>query len=421
MSDLSASTLLVMLAALLLLSALFSGAEAAMMATNRYRLRHNATVKKQRGAKIALGLLEKTDRLTGLVLLFKTLINAAAAVVCAHVLLRLIGHPEWTLEISIVSITFLLLVFSEITPKLLGVTYADPLAPFLSYFLAPLLRLSAPLLWLTRLFVRALQHKGHFSPKFSAKEQTLSPAELRTLVLEPTHFILPKQRSILNNLFGLDAVTVEDVMTPRSTIKILDLSQDWDAVVAQLLSSQHSRLPVCRESLDILLGVLPIRRVIGELQRDELSESSLIGQLQEPYYIPAGTQALVQLTFFRENRQRLGFVIDEYGEILGLLTLEDIIEEIIGQFTTSLPDHSTAVTWDSEGCALVDGTKSLREINRRLDLYFPTDGPKTLNGLILEYFQDIPETGVSFKIAGIQIEILQTQDRSVRTAKLFRP
>ncbi|MGE5385736.1 MAG: transporter associated domain-containing protein, partial [Betaproteobacteria bacterium] len=242
-----------------------------------------------------------------------------------------------------------------------------------------------------------------------------------TLVLESANFIPQKHRTILSNLFELNSITVEDVMTPRGSIEILDLAQPWGDAVTQLVTSHHSRLPVCRESLDQLLGVLPLRRLIGEMQDDEFDEEALLQHLNAPYYIPAGTPAFAQLAFFQENRQRIGFVIDEYGDILGLLTVEDIMEEIVGQFTTSMSDHFHTLRWDEDGCVVTDGSRPLRELNRLLGLDLPTDGPKTLNGLILEHFQDIPETGVSFKIAGVQIEVLQTQDRSVRTAKLFRP
>lgn len=420
MSDLSISSLLGALTLLLLLSALFSGSETAMMASNRYRLRHQAS-EGHRGASLALALLEKTDKLMGLILLANTLINAAAAALAGHIVIVLIGNSRWALEIGTVSITFLLLVFSEISPKVACAAHADKIAPIVSYLLNPLVRLAAPIIWFINLFAGTLLRLLRISPRSSAKSHALSAAELRTLVLESANFIPSQHRDILSNLFELEAVMVEDIMTPRNAIEILDLDHGWEDVLSELATSHHSRLPVCRESLDVLLGVLPVRRLLGAIQRDELDEATLIDTLQAPYYIPAGTPAFVQFSFFQENRRRSGFVIDEYGEILGLLTLEDIIEEIVGQFTTSLPDHCATLAWDSEDCAFVDGSKPLREINRLLGLDFPTDGPRTLNGLILEYLQDIPETGVSFKIAGIQIEVLQTQHRSVRTAKLFHP
>lgn len=419
MNELPLPALLGALFMLLILSGFFSGAETAMMAANRYRLRHKAQTG-HHGAKLALALLERTDKLMGLILLGNTLLNAAAATLTGYIALALFGHTKWALEIGTLCITFALLVIAEISPKVVCASHADRIAPAVSHILKPLLQLASPVVWFVNLFVAALLKLLHLSPKPLAHATTLTAEELRTLVLESANFIPAKHRTILSNLFELNTVTVEDVMTPRGAIEVLDLEQEWSEVLQQLATSHHSRLPVCRGSLDQLLGILPVRRMIGEIQRGEPDAATLLAQLQETYYIPAGTPAFAQLAFFQENRQRIGLVIDEYGEILGLVTLEDIIEEIVGQFTTSLPQHSAALHWDEEDCCVVDGGRPLREINRQLGIELPTDGPKTLNGLILEHFQDIPEAGVSLKIAGIHLEILQTQDRSVRTAKIFR-
>ena len=210
-------------------------------------------------------------------------------------------------------------------------------------------------------------------------------------------------------------------MTPRGSIEILDLDQPWEEVKNQLATSHHSRLPTCRESLDQLVGILPVRRLLASLGDPDFDEATLLGQLQAPYYIPAKTAVFSQLAFFQENRQRIGFVVDEYGDILGLLTLEDIIEEFVGDFTTSMPGLSQELRWTAEGDAVVEGSRPLRDINRMLGLDFPLDGPKTLNGLILEHFQDIPESGISIKLTEIAVEILQTQNRSVVTVRIFRP
>jgi len=419
-SDISLFLKLLVLLVLLLVSGFFSLAETAMMASNRYRLRHLAGGGHV-GAKLALSLLERTDKFLGVVLLGNNLLNAAAATLVSVITIELFGEEKWALGAGTLAVTFAILICAEITPKVIGATYADRLAIFSAYLLTPLLRLIYPVVWFINLFVRGVLKIFRLPSPSDQTQGRLSPEELRTLILESASFIPKKHRSILYNLFELNRITVEDLMTPRSAIEILDLEQGWDEVLAQLATSHHGRLPVCRGSLDDLLGLLPVRRLIGAIQSGELDETRLIDQLQSPYYIPAGTPAFVQFAFFQENRRRIGFVIDEYGEILGLLTLEDIIEEIVGQFTTSLPDHCAALSWDSDHCAVVDGARSLREINRILGLEFPIDGPKTLNGLILEHFQDIPEPGVSFKIAGVQIEVLQTQDRSVRTAKLFKP
>jgi Mg2+/Co2+ transporter CorB len=420
MSDLPLSTMVGALFVLLILSGIFSGSETAMMAANRFRLRH-AAQNGHHGAKLALALLSQTDKLLGLILLGNTLFNAAAATLTGYIALALFGESKWALEIGTLSVTFALLVVSEISPKVICATHADRLAPLLSYVLTPLLRLAYPIIWFVNLFVTALLKAIHLSPGNTHNESKLSQDELRSLVLESSHLIPQKHQTILSSLFDLNHITVEDLMTPRGSIEILDLEQDWNEVLTQLSTSHHSRLPICRESLDQLVGVLPVRRLLGSIGTQDLNQNELLTQLQPPYYIPAGTPVFSQLAFFQENRQRIGFVVDEYGEILGLLTLEDIIEEIVGDFTTSLPGLGNNLQWSPEGQAIVEGSRSLREINRMLDLSFPLDGPKTLNGLILEHFQDIPEADVSIKLAGIPVEILQTQDRSVVTVRIYRP
>jgi Mg2+/Co2+ transporter CorB len=420
MTDLPLPALIGALFVLLVLSGFFSGSETSMMAANRFRLRH-AAQNGHRGAQLALVLLEHTDKLLGLILLGNTLLNAAAATLTGYIALALFGESKWALEIGTLCITFALLVVSEISPKVICAAHADRLAPLLSYALTPLLRLVYPVIWFVNLFVSGLLKLLRLSPGKAHGETTLSPEELHSLVLESAHLMPQKHHAILSRLFELNNVTVEDVMTPRGNIEILDLDYSWEEVRTQLATSHHSRLPVCRQSLDQLLGVLPVRRLLGNLGTPEFDEDALNTQLQAPYYIPAGTPAFSQLAFFQENRQRIGFVVDEYGEILGLLTLEDIIEEFVGEFTTSLPGLANRLTWTEDGTVVVEGARSLRDINRMLQLDFPLDGPKTLNGLILDYFQDIPESDLSIKLHGIPVEILQTQNRSVVTARLYRP
>jgi Mg2+/Co2+ transporter CorB len=420
LSEIPLSALAITLIVLLALSGFFSLSETAMMAANRFRLRHLAQ-NGHRGAQAALALLNRTDKLLGVILLGNNLINSAAATLVSVITIELFGEEKWALGAATLAITFSILVFSEITPKIVGATYADRLALVLGYILAPLLRLFYPIVWFINLFAAGLLRIMRLSPAQDQGDAQLSQEELRTLVLESAHLIPAKHRAILANLFDLNAITVEDVMTPRAQIEILDLERSWSEVVDQVSTSHHSRLPVCRESLDQLLGVLAVRRLVSDASRGSLTEAHLLEQLAEPYYIPAGTAAFAQLAFFQENRQRIGFVVDEYGEILGLLTLEDIIEEIVGKFTTSIPGLDNSLSWDENDSVVVEGSRSLRDINRMLSLELPISGPKTLNGLILEHFQDIPEPGVSFKIAAVAIEVLHTQDRSVKTARLFRP
>jgi Mg2+/Co2+ transporter CorB len=395
-------------------------AETTMMAANRHRLRHLAK-EGHGGAILAVALLAKIDRLISVILLGNTLINAAAAMLTGHIALALFGKEKWALEAGTLFVTFCLLVFSEITPKVVGATYPDWLAPRLSYILTPMQRIAYPVVWFVNLFVVGLLKLTHLRPKPGHEEARLSPEELRSLVLEAGHFIPAPHRGILLNLFDLEHVTVEDIMTPRGEVEALDLQDDMDTIRARLSSSFHSRLPVYESEPGNIVGMLQVRRVIAGAIEGELQIDWLRGQLTEPYFVPASTPIYAQLQFFRDNRQRTGLVVDEYGELLGLVTLEDIIEEIVGKFTTSMPGGSGSIAWNEDGSALVDGSQNLREINRTLGLDLPIDGPKTLNGLIVEHLQDIPEVGVCLSIAQVKMEIVQTQDRRVRVVRLNRP
>lgn len=411
--------LVTILVILLALSAFFSLSETAMMAANRYKLRHRAQ-QGHLGAKLALALLAQTDRLLGVILLGNNLVNTGAATLVSLITIELFGNDKWILGMATLLVTFAILVFSEITPKIIGATHADRISQVLGYIFTPLIRIFYPAIWFVNLFVGALLRLLRLSRHATAEAPKLTPEELRTLVMESRELIPPTHSTILVNLFDLGKIAVEDVMTPRGAIEILDLDAPREELHNRIATSQHLRLPVCRESLDQLLGVLPIRRVMPHLHDLDFSEKELRQQLLPPYYIPAGTPLFAQLGFFQENRQRLGFVVDEYGEILGLLTLEDIIEEIVGEFSSSVAGAPHELIWDDEGCIMVEGSTPLRDLNRKLDLHFPLDGPKTLNGLILEHFEDIPEAGVSFKLHGIAVEIIQTQDRSVKTARIQR-
>ncbi|MCX7140825.1 MAG: CBS domain-containing protein, partial [Proteobacteria bacterium] len=271
------------------------------------------------------------------------------------------------------------------------------------------------------LFVSALLAIMRIRPPAGGEPQRLSNEELRSLVLEAAHYIPKKHRSILVNLFDLERITVEDVMTPRAQIEAVDLDAPMELVAEQLATSYHTRLLVYRGELGNIAGILHLRKVLAQMREGELEREKLAELLTEPYFIPASTPLFAQLQYFQENRQRFALVVDEYGELQGLMTLEDIIEEIIGEFTTNAPSIGTIRAWEKNGSALVEGASPLRELNRKLGLEFPLGGPKTLNGLIVEHFQDIPEAGVSLKIAGVPIEIVQTQDRVVKTVRLFKP
>lgn len=420
MIDVPLSAQISALVILLIISGFFSLAETAMMAANRYRLRHLAK-SGHRGARLALDLLARMETLLGVILLFNNLINAAAATLVSVIAIQFFGEEEWALGVGTLVVTFLILVFSEITPKVVGAANADRLAPAVSFLLAPLLRMFQPVVWFINLFVGTLLALTRLQPKSGIEEQRLSPEELRTLVLEAGHFIPRQHQSILLNLFDLESITVEDIMVPRGAIEAINLDASLEDIRGQLATSFHTRLPVYQGDLNNVIGILHQRRLLATLLADELDKDGLREQLAVPYFIPAATAVYTQLQFFQENRERISLVVDEYGDIQGMVTLEDIIEELIGKFTTTTPGAGGELAWNANDSLLVDGRRSLRELNRALGLQLPLDGPKTLNGLILEHFRDIPETGVSIKIAEVPMEIVQTQDRMVKTVRLFRP
>ena len=420
MDDFSLSTLATALAVLLVVSGFFSMAETAMMAVNRYRLKHRAQ-RGNKGAKLAITLLAQTDRLLGVILFGNNLLNAGAATLAGVITARLIGTGELALAISTAVVTFLILVFSEITPKVVGATHADRIAPLVAYVLTPLLRGLTPVVWFVNLFVRALLALLRMKQVPDAGSQ-LTQEELRSLVLEGSQYFRGKHKTMLANLMDLEAITVDDVMTPRNRIHALDLAEKPALLRQQLATSYHSRLPVYEDTLDNLVGVLPLKAVVSlQLSASEISAEKLRPLLRPPYFIPAGTPLLTQLTQFQADRQRLGLVVDEYGELLGLVTIEDIVEEIIGEFTTQAPGGQEIFRREPDGSVVVSGMAMLRTLNRRLGLQFPVDGPKTLNGLILEHLGEIPEAGASFPLEGQMMEILQTQDRAVKVVKLLPP
>lgn len=407
------------LVTLLALSGFFSMAETSMMAANRYRLR-SAAGQGSRGARLALALLDQTDKLLGIILLCNNLVNAAAATLVSVITIQLFGNEEWVLGVSTLGVTFLILVFSEITPKVIGANHANRLACVVSYPLTGLLKGLYFVVWFVNLFVAGLLGLLRLRDAGSGN-QDLSTDELRTMVLESGAFIPPKHRSILVNLFELEDITVEDVMTPRHQIEAVDISEPMQVIQGHLATCYHTRLPVFDGEMNAVIGVLHVRRLLAHSFENRLSVPDIRELLARPYFIPASTPVYSQLQFFQENRERLGLVVDEYGELLGLVTLEDIIEELIGKFTTGAPDASERLRWGEDGSVIADGSQPLRALNRKLGLNLPVDGPKTLNGLVLEHLQDIPESGLSVRIAGVPIEVMQAEDRRIKTVRIFRP
>jgi Mg2+/Co2+ transporter CorB len=405
------------LVGLLLVSAFFSISETSMMALNQYRLKH--LVKQgNRGARLTESLLARVDRLLGVILLGNNLVNTAASMLALIIAERLFGQGESTLAIATGVFTILVLIFSEITPKVIGATYPERIALPASYALTPLLRIAYPIVWAANLVVQVLLKMLFIKPK-PAGDGNLSMEELRTLVLEGGKYIPPKHQSIFLNLFELEDMTVDDTMTPRSQVEHIDLADDMEDIRNALATAHHTRLVVCEHGLDNVIGILHVRKVLNATRREQIGIEGLRAILRDPYFVPEGTPLLDQLTNFQDNQRHLALVVDEYGEILGLVTLKDILEEIVGEFTSQAIGSAALFHKEPDGSVVADGACSLRVLNRKGGFHFPLDGPKTLNGLLLEQLEDIPDPGVTVLVAEHRIEILQVQNRMVKVVRIL--
>ncbi len=418
MDDLSINTLLGILLVLLIFGAWFSAAETSMMAINRHRLNHLIR-KGNHSAKLTGRLLSKIDKLLGSILFGNTLLNVAAAAITNIVILRLFGTSELALLAGTLIITFLLLVFSEIMPKIIAASYPERVALPSSYLLSPLITLFHPVVAIASGMVNLFLNILRIKVQTDQSKQKITLEELRGMVLEAEHFMPRQHQKMLLNLVDLERITVNHVMIPRNQIESLNINADRESLHEQVITCHHTLLPVFEDTPGNIIGILHIKRVPALLQDQRLDPAQLKEVLQEPYFIPSDTPLLQQLQQFQQRHTRLGLVVDEYGELLGLVTLENILEEIVGEFTTHSPAQTGKFLRQDDGSFLLEGSSSLRELNRKLGLHLPLDSAKTLNGLILEHLEDIPETGTSLKIAGYPIEIIQTQDRIVKVARLF--
>ncbi|OGS91533.1 MAG: magnesium and cobalt efflux protein CorC [Gallionellales bacterium GWA2_60_18] len=418
MDDISLSTLFIILFVLLICSAFFSGSETSMMAINRYRL--NALVRKgNRSAKLANRLLGQVDKLLGSILFGNTLVNVAAAAMANIIILRLFGQNDLAILLGTLALTFVILVFSEIMPKIVAASYPERIALPTSYVLTPMITLFHPVVSVATALVKGVLWLLRIRIETDQSKQKMTLEELRGLVLDAEHFLPRKHQKMLLNLVDLERITVNDVMVPRNQIEALDIDADPSELRQQIVTCHHTLLPVYADSPGNIIGILHIKRAPALLQAETLDSAQLREILLDPYFIPSDTPLLKQLQQFQERHARLGLVVDEYGELLGLVTLENILEEIVGEFTTQSPAQTGKFLRQEDGSFLLEGGSSLRELNRKLGLHLPLTDAKTLNGLILEHLEDIPEPGTSLKIAGYPIEIIQTQDRIVKVARIF--
>ena len=413
--DIPLAGLLGLLAVLLMLSAFFSGSETALMSLNRYQLKHKAR-QGHRGARVAEHMLKRPDRLIGLILLGNNLVNFSAASLVAVIAHQIGGEPAVVL--GTILLTLIVLIFAEAAPKTLAAMHPEKLAFPAALIYYPLLKITYPIVWLTSvasnavLWLCGVRSKGD-------DLHSLTREELRTVVHEAGAMISPRYRGMLLSILDLEKVTVEDVMVPHNEIVGIDLDDDESDIARAISESQHTRLPVYNDDIDKIVGMLHLRHVANIADKD-FSKSSLRKLLTEPYYVPEGTPLSMQLVQFQRRRERIALVVDEYGDLQGMVTLEDILEEIVGEFTTDPSDEENDVIKDGTDSFLVDATANIRELNRSQDWDLPTDGPKTLNGLIVELLETIPEPTTCLKINGYPIEIVESDENRIRSVRVSK-
>ena len=404
------------LGAMLAFSGFFSMSETCMMALNRYRLKHLVR-EGNRGARLASALLDKTDELLAFILAGNTVINAATTILVAEIARRLLGDGDYTLAIATAAASFAILIFAEILPKILGATHSEAIALGASYVLTPLIRITKPIMWVINVIVRWLLKLLRIE-QVGESADPLSMEELRTLVLEGGKFIPKKHRTIFLNLFELEDMTVDDTMTPRGQIEHVDLKDELEEVRNKIATAHHTRLVVCEGGLDNVVGVLHVRKVLNATRREQITLEQLREITREPYFVPEGTPLLDQLSNFQDNQRHLGLVVDEYGEILGLVTMKEILEEIVGEFTSQAIGSASLFHKEADGSVIADGFCSLRVLNRKAGFDFPLEGPKTINGLLLEQLEDIPDPGTTVEVSGHVVEIMQVQNRMVKVVRI---
>jgi Mg2+/Co2+ transporter CorB len=416
--DPSLLMLLGVLVLLLGLSAFFSGSETALMMLNRYRARHLAA-HGHGGAARALALLERPDRLIGLILIGNNFVNNLLASIAAVVAVELGGVDGASVAIGASVITVLILVFGDVAPKTLAALHPERLAYPAAYVYTPLLTVTYPLVWAINVVAKGVLRMLRVRVEERGAD-ALTREELRTVVLEAGTFIPKRHQKMLLNLLDLEKATVEDIMIPRSEVDGIDFEEPVEDILTFLRRTQYTRIPVWDGSIDNVIGILHVRDFMqAQMDEAEITKEILRGLLREPYFVPEGTRLTALLINLQRARQTVALVVDEYGDVLGLATFADLLEEIVGEFTTDPLDSISDVQPQPDGSFLVDGAASVRDLVRTMGWHLPTDGPKTLNGLILEQLEAIPETGTSLLIAGYPMEVLQVQDNAVRVAKIY--
>ncbi|EPF0139913.1 MULTISPECIES: HlyC/CorC family transporter [Enterobacter cloacae complex] len=417
MEHISTTTLIVILVIMVVISAYFSGSETGMMTLNRYRLRHRAK-QGNRAARRVEKLLRKPDRLISLVLIGNNLVNILASALGTIVGMRLYGNAGVAIATGV--LTFVVLVFAEVLPKTIAALYPEKVAYPSSFLLAPLLILMMPLVWLLNMVTRVLMRMVGIKADVTISS-ALSKDELRTIVNESRSQISRRNQDMLLSVLDLEKVSVDDIMVPRNEIVGIDINDDWKAIVRQLTHSPHGRIVLYRDSLDDAISMLRVREAYRLMtEKNEFTKEVMLRAADEIYYVPEGTPLSTQLVKFQRNKKKVGLVVDEYGDIQGLVTVEDILEEIVGDFTTSMsPSLAEEVTPQNDGSVLIDGSANIREINKAFNWHLPEDEARTMNGMILEALEEIPAAGTRVRIAQYDIDILDVQDNMIKQVKVL--
>ncbi|EYE71452.1 HlyC/CorC family transporter [Glaesserella parasuis] len=415
MDTIPLSSLFITLAILLLLSAFFSGSETGLMSLNRYRMRHLAD-KGHKGAKLAEKLLSRTDVLLSLILICNNLVNIAASAIATMIGMQLSGEAGVAIATGL--LTFVMLVFSEILPKTIAALYPERVGFLVSYVLVPLQKVLMPVVFFMNVIINGLMKLFRIR---KSEKSGLSAEELRGVVLEAGKFIPTAHQEMLVSILDMEKVTVDDIMVPRNDIGSIDIDDDWKSIMRQLTGAAHAHVVIYKSDMDKnLLGMLRVREAFRlMLERNEFTKEQLIRAVDEIYFIPEGTPLNTQLMNFKNNKKRIGLVVDEYGDIKGLITLEDILEEIVGEFTTSTaPSLEEEVKPQSDGSVLIEGSANLRNLNKLFDWNLPLDEARTFNGLILEHLEKIPDEDTQFTLLNLKVTVLEVSDNMVKLARV---
>ena len=409
---------LILLAVLLVLSAFFAISETSLMSVNRYRLKH---LSKQGnvGARLAIKLLNETDKLLSVILLCNNFANAAAAALVTLIVVEFFGTQESIIFIGTIITTFMIVIFSEISPKVIGAAHPEKLAPYCSFILYPLLKVFYPIVLFLNFFVLGFLKLVNIKTNFNQKD-LINMDELKSIISESGTFIPQKNKSIFLNLIDLNKVTIDEVMMPHTNVESVFLKQPIEEILEKVINSNYRQMVV--KDNDEIIGVIDSKKLLKLLvkeQNNEITHESLKELIEPPYFIPSGTTIYKQIQYFQDNQEKKGFIVNEYGDFLGLVSLEDLLEEIIGEFNKDIPSKLSKIVSEDDGW-IVDGAISIRDLNKKLNLKLPTSGPITLSGLIIEFLENIPETNTSFKMHETKFEIINIYEQTIKKIKIYK-